>query len=142
MKKFLGLGLLAIAFASCSDDDAGSTIDMNQLTKKWYTSTYSVGGVAMPDDNEPCGKDNIEFLAEGILKAVEVYDCNGNTPVTDSYTGTYTVNGHEVTLTLDGDSTTATVTELTATTLKVTYKEDFNEDGNLVDIVETYTSTP
>ena len=141
MKKFLGLALVAVAFASCSDDD-GPSVDMNQLVKKWYVSTYTIEGVAMPDDNEPCGKDNIEFFANGTLTTVDVYDCNGNTPVSDNESGTYTVDGQKVTLNIDGDSTTATVTELTGSTLKVTYEEDWSGDGTLVTIVETYTSTP
>jgi hypothetical protein len=141
MKKFLGLGLLAIAFASCSDDD-GPNVDMNQLAKKWYFSSYSVAGQTFPDeDNEPCGKDNIEFAA-GTYTAIDVYDCVDGAPVSDVITGTYTVDGHIVTLNIFGESSTATVTELTATSLKVSYQDDFNDDGNSVTIIETYTSTP
>lgn len=140
MKKFLALGCLtALLFASCSDDDS-SSVDMSKLVGKWYNASITANGQTIPyDDNEVCGKDYIEFTSDKVVKQVDVYDCDGNTPVSDSYSGTYSTDGNKITITIFEQSATATVTRLDGNTLSVTYKEDFDEDGDTEDVTETYT---
>ena len=96
MKKMFTLALGLVLLGSCSSDDSGSsTIDTAQLTnKKWYYSNSIVNGVSFPYlDHEACGKDYIEFLAGGVYRDVDVWDCEN-----DITTGTWSLNGETITV--------------------------------------------
>ena len=136
MKKIFTLGLGILMLASCSSDDSGSSIDASKLTKKWYYSTTKVLGQTFPyEDHEECGKDYIQFIDGGVFKDVDVWDCEEYEDVAN-----WTLDGKKITLTFFGQSTTATIQKLTDTSLQVTYKDDFNEDGKDETVVQTYTS--
>ncbi len=145
MKKLIGLGLAVALFASCSDDDGG--IDKNKLMGKWYNvSTNANGETELYDDHEVCGKDYIEFASGGIFRSVDVYGCEGTAAVSDTETGTYTTSGNKLTVGFSGENVegedTVTVTKLTASELKISYRDDDDGDGDEETIIVTYTSTP
>lgn len=136
MKKIYTLGLGLLLLASCSSDDGGSSIDVSQLTKKWYFNTTKVAGQTIPyDDHEDCGKDYIEFVEGGEMRQVDVWDC-------EEYVDTaeWTLEGKTITISFFGQSASATITKLTETVLEVKTKYDFDEDGDEETVVETYTS--
>lgn len=136
MKKILSLVFGLVFLAACSSDDKESSIDASKLTKKWYFSTTKVFGQTIPyTDHEECGKDYIEFLTGGIVKTVDVWECESYTD-----TGAWALEGKKLTISFEGEIDTATITKLTATTLQISYKEDYDEDGKLETIVTTFTS--
>lgn len=142
MKKVIGLGLAMALFASCSDDDSSSSVNMNNLEGKWYYVSTNANGETEPyDDHEPCGKDYIEF-ADGILTDVDVWDCDGNTPVTEEYSMAYTVSGNKITASAGGETQTVTVKKLTSSELKIAYRDDDDGDGDEETITETYSRNP
>lgn len=135
MKKFFTLGLSLLLLASCSNDDDNS-IDAAKLTnKKWYFGTTKVLGQTIPyDDHEACGKDYIEFLSSGTLRQVDVFNCEE-----DEYTVPYTLKGNKVTVSDLGQKVTVTISKLTSSTLEITYKDDYDDNGTQETVVETYT---
>jgi hypothetical protein len=143
MKKILGLGLLALAFASCSDDD-GPSVNLNELTKKWYFHSYVVDGEEFPyeeDEELTCAESYLEFKTDNTTVSYEVYGCDGDTPVAWTDNGTYSVEGNQLTANLYGDGNeTATITELTSSTLKISY--EYTEDGVIENYTEVLKSTP
>ncbi|MCW4468174.1 lipocalin family protein [Flavobacterium sp. MFBS3-15] len=144
MKKVIGLGLAVALFASCSDDDSSSgSINPDNLLKKWYyVSVNANGETELWDDHEACGKDYIEFSSGGVLTNVDVYGCDGNTPLTDVFNAAYTVNGNKITATAGGETQTVTIKKLTASELKVAYTTDYDGDGDEETVTETYSSNP
>lgn len=110
---------------------------MSLLQGKWYFVSTSINGeTELYDDHEPCGKDYLEFLPNNVIKQVDVWDCDGNNPVSSEYEATYTTSGNKITLGVEGQSNTVTVQKLTNSELEVTYKEDWDEDGNEETIIE------
>lgn len=136
--KIWALAAIAAFFASCSGDDGPAT--NGTLTKKWYWVGYVTGGMTIPyDDNEACGKDYIQFIADGTLTSVDVFDC---VEETDGI-GTWTRNGNSLVIDVPGDSTeNLTITELTDTTLKLKGLLDFDDDGTTETVVMVYSATP
>ncbi|RZJ35752.1 MAG: hypothetical protein EOO51_04050 [Flavobacterium sp.] len=135
--KFLALGLLAVAFAGCSKDDDPS-IDYDQLNKKWYYDTTVVNGHSFPyDDNEECGKDYIQLLADGTYNDVDVFECNEYTD-----TGFWTREGNVITISDGVNSAQGTVKKLTSTRFEVKTTYDYDGDGNDDTVIERYVSTP
>lgn len=122
----------AFAF-SCSSDDGAST--SGELTGKWYYKEYKVAGITIPyDDHEACGKDYVQFNSNGSGANVDVIDC-----VEDSAPFTYSRSGNTITVTSDGVSDSAQITELSSTTLKVKISYDFDGDGTDESVTEVYT---
>lgn len=122
----------ALAF-SCSSDDGPST--SGELTGKWYNKEYKVAGVTIPyDDHEDCGKDYVQFNNDGTGASVDVWDCEE-----DAALFTYTRSGINITVSSDGESVTATIVELSSTTLKVKNSYDFDGDGSDESVTEVYT---
>lgn len=137
MKKLIGLGLALALFASCSDDDSGSSVSMNQLQKKWYPTKTTINGVDFPyDDHEDCGNDYIEFVEGGVFKEVDVWDCD---VLTD--TGTYTVEGKKITTVVDGYTEVATIKTLNSNTLVVTTEMEADEDMPAMTVKLTFKSS-
>ncbi|MBF0694824.1 MAG: lipocalin family protein [Flavobacterium sp.] len=141
MKKLLlCLGMSALLFTGCSDDDDnGLNVNANDLMKKWYQVSYVVGGETFPyDDHEACGLDYIEFLPNGIMNEVDVWDC---TTYTDTYG--WSLSGDRLTLIYDvDDRETVTITKITDTELHVKVKYDFDDDGDEETITQKLTSVP
>ncbi len=141
MKKLIGLGLALALFSSCSDDD--SSVNMDNLIGKWYyVSVTANGETELYDDHEVCGKDYIEFSADGTLTSVDVWDCDGTTPVTDVESVMYTTSGNKITAMASGLSSTVTVTKLTSGELEISYRGDDDGDGDEETVIDTYSSTP
>lgn len=141
MKKLIGLGLALALFASCSDDDS-SSVNLDNLEGKWYPVSTKVAGETFEYEHMPCAKDYIEFVAGGVYRTYEVWDCDGNTVSdSDQEVGTYSTDGNKLTVTIDGDASTVTVKKLTGSTLNVSYKYDMDEDGeDDTTVTEIYSS--
>ncbi len=141
MKKFLFcLGMSAVLFTGCSDDDDnGINVDSADLMKKWYPVSYVIGGETFPyDDHEVCGADYLEFLPNNVANDVDVWDC-------EIYTDTYgwSLDGDKISLIYgEGEADTATVTKITETELHVRTKYDFDDDGDEETITEKFSSVP
>ncbi|MCF6129698.1 lipocalin family protein [Flavobacterium sp. AS60] len=137
MKK-IKLAILAILSGfmfSCSSDDGPTT--SGELTGKWYYKEYLVAGETIPyDDHEVCGKDYIQFNADGTGLNVDVWSCTE-----DVAFFTYTRSGNNITVTSDGQSDTARITELSSTTLKVKVTYDFDGDGDDESVIEVFTKS-
>lgn len=94
--KFSLLAVFAVLFlvsCSSSDDDKGNDANMSLLLGKWYNYSYTINGEIFPyDDHEECGKDYMEFLEGGIMRNVDVWEC-------EIYVdeGTYSVEGDIIT---------------------------------------------
>jgi len=141
MKKLLGLGLALALFASCSDDDSSSSVNMDNLSGKWYPVSTKAGDETFEYEHESCAKDYLEFAASGVFKTYEVWGCTGSqVSDSDESTGTYSVSGNKVTIAIDGGTETVTVKKLTSSTLHVTYREDMDEDGEAdITVTEIYS---
>lgn len=133
--KFITMALVAgLAFSCSSSDDADTS---GELIGKWYYKEYKVFGETIPyDDHEACGKDYIQFNADGTGANVDIWDC-----VPDAAPYTYTRSGNTITITSDGESDTAQIIELSDTTLKAKRHYDFDEDGDDETVIEIYTRT-
>lgn len=117
-----GLFGAAMLFTSCSSDDSSSS-SSSSLVGKWNFDTvqYSAAGQSAPEepyeDNEPgCAKDYLEFKEDGTLIEGDYWssECTLETS-----TGTYTKSGNKVTITFDGESSTATIMSVNDSQLKV-----------------------
>ena len=136
MKKIYALGLGLLFLASCASDDGGSSVDESQLTKKWYYVSSVYSGITIPyDDHEACGKDYIEFVTGGIMRDVDVWDCEE-----DVYMGIWSLDGNKLTVGSDGESSVVTISKLNETTLQVKAKYDLDEDGDEETVVQNFTS--
>lgn len=134
-KKFLVLGFAALFLASCSKDDDNS-IDASKLTKKWYYESTKVAGVTIPyTDHEECGKDYVEFVAGGVMRDVDVWDCEE-----DVFLLGWSLSGNKLTVTDGTDVETATVKTLSNTKLVVSSKFDFDGDGTEETVYQNFTS--
>lgn len=136
MKKLIVFALLAIVSFGCSSSDDSVSVTEEKLVGKWYYSTTKVAGQTFPyDDHEDCGKDYVEFKADGTLFDVDVWDCE----VYDDLVGTWTIDGNKIVIASFGEVLTGTVKKLNANTLVVSTKYDFFENGQEITVVETYT---
>jgi hypothetical protein len=132
--KLIAMTVLSGLVFSCSSSDDGATTS-GELTGKWYYKEYKVAGETIPyDDHEACGKDYIQFNADGTGLNVDVWDCTEDVALF-----TYTRSGNNITATSDGQSDTAKITELSSTTLKVKVTYDFDGDGDDESVIEVYT---
>ncbi len=134
MKKFLSLASAIICLSACSNDDDTPAVSLDNLQKRWYNVSTIIGGQTIPyDGNEPCGKDYLEFQAAGVLKEVDVYDCQQDPDVT---TGTYTTADKTLTTVLDGETIAYTIKTLNAS------KMELVTTFNGTQITYVYTTTP
>lgn len=136
--KLFALGIAALFIASCSKDDDGGSIDKDMLQKKWYNESTIVNGITIPyDDHEVCGKDYWEFRSNGVLRVVDVWNCEE-----DVEEATWSVSGKKLTISFDGESDSATIKKLTEETLILNVKYDIDDDGDDDNVQEVYTSIP
>jgi hypothetical protein len=104
MKKyflFLAMTLFAAAtFVSCKDDD-DSSISQSTLIGKWITTeqTSYLNGVQVSTDTQT--RDTVEFTSSAIILKEQ-----GSTT---SQTGTYSLSGNKITVTISGETTTSTI---------------------------------
>lgn len=130
---------------SCSDDDnnSSSNVTASNLAKKWYYVSDKVNGTVIPyDDDEPCGRDYMEFFTNGKVVSADVASCDGNTPVYESIEAPYTISGNVVTITLMGFELEGKVLELTSNKLVVESHYEFDEDDTVDTVITTYSSQP
>jgi hypothetical protein len=126
MKKFnvLFLAILSAYATSCSSDDSPTT--SGDILGKWYFKEYKVQGQTIPyDDHEECGKDYIQFNADGTGANVDVWNCE-----LDIAPFTYTKSGNSLTVTSDGVTDIVSITELSSSNLKIKTISDFDDDGD------------
>lgn len=135
MKKLIGLGLALLCLTACSsDDDSGSPINLNQLTKRWYNVSYVVAGKTVKyDGHQPCGKDYTEFSGGNVVKEVDYFNCQED-PATA--TGTYTAAEKSLTTVVNGVTNVYTIKKLNSKSLEIE-----QASGN-PKITYIYTSTP
>lgn len=136
MKKFLGLAMAATLLVSCSDDDGPSVNLDNLVGQRWYYNSYKVSGETIPyDDNEPCGKDYMEFFANGVANDVDVWEC-------DPYltTAAYNVAGKTLTIITNGEMVTSTIKELTSRKFVIEDTFDFDGDGTEEKVQVVFTN--
>ena len=127
---------LAITAFSCGNDDDNNSVDSSLLLKKWYYVSDKVAGETIPyDDHEPCGRDYSEFLINGTMNDVDVFNCE---LVTDTYS--YTVNGNQLTVSDSQFTDTVTITKLTATDLEVQSTFDYDDDGDNEVVTVVYSA--
>ena len=87
-------------------------------------------------DHEACGKDYIEFLAGGVYRDVDVWDCEN-----DITTGTWSLNGETITVNVANEgSNNGNIVSLTTNSLTVSSSFDFNEDGTSETVIQNFTS--
>ena len=133
MKNFKKLVLLflvaSVALVSCNkDDDSGS----GSIEGKWQFSKegFIENGIEELENYEHspnCNKDNIEFVAGGVYKGT-IYDVDGTTNCEIySITGTWSKNGNSLSNTVSGQTSTAEILELSSTTLKIKFVDDFDD---------------
>jgi len=136
MKKIFSLVLGLVLLASCSGDDNENTIDTSKLIKKWYFSDSKIAGVITPyEDHEECGKDYVEFITPGVLKSVDVWECE-----IYEEAGSWTLAGNKLTISFpDEGAQQVTISKLTDTALEITFKDSETEGGPEVTIVQTFT---
>lgn len=135
MKKLslLSLAVLSSFAISCSSDDGPTT--SGDLLGKWYYKEYKVAGQTIPyDDHETCGKDYIQFYADGTGDNVDIWNCEP-----DVAPFTYTRSGNNISVTSDGLTDVAQIVELSSTTFKVKVSYDFDGDGDDESVTEVYT---
>ncbi|NDI99502.1 hypothetical protein GWA97_10495 [Flavobacterium sp. LaA7.5] len=142
--KLFAFAIVAMLFASCSDDDVEVVVDTENLTQKWYNSYYIVNGETIGHENETCNNvikyDYIEFItgeAQDIYKTVESVNC---TFITTE--GSYTLNGRQLTVTLGDVTETFTIKELTEDKLDIESQYDFDGDGEEDNVREVYAKNP
>lgn len=128
--------LVTLSFTSCSKSDDNSATSGN-IVAKWNYSKEGeiVSGQEVLTDYQHeagCTKDNVEFKSNGTFTFTEY----GTNCVVSTYNGTYTKSGDTVVATALGSSTTLTVLQLDASTLKVKYTDTF--DGTTTTHVEVY----
>lgn len=147
MKKFTTVFFVALLTAmtmvSCDkedDDDedggddigSGSVGNNTLLIRKWYYFSDTYGSVTdMYDHLCPTKKDFVEFKANNTFTTV---DHDEDCTVMDTYSGSWTRSGNNLTANLGGFSQTAAIIELTNTRLRLMYTE-----GGIT-YIETYTS--
>lgn len=135
MKKLVLLCLLT-GVASCSDD-SGSSINTNHLTGyKWYVDAYKIEGSTIPQPDDACNRDYLEFFTNGTVNFTELYNCEDYTD-----TNTYVLDGNTITRTsASGTVLTGTIKQLTAAKLIIENTAvDIDGDGTL-DTVQTIYS--
>ncbi|MDD3003326.1 hypothetical protein [Flavobacterium sp.] len=139
MKKIFTLGLGILMLASCSSDDGGSSVKSSQLTnKKWYYNKYIFNGVTSTDvhENIECGKDYSIFKENGVLEDA-YYMTNCELYVDENL---WTLDGKKLLITSEDGVLTFTISKLTASTLEVTTKVDFDLDGKIDTMKMVFTS--
>lgn len=137
MKKTFIFGALALGsvMLSCSNDE--ESFDPSLLNRKWYhDKTKTLSFVYPYDGHETCGKDYIEFRADGSMLDVDVLNCES---VTDNYT--YTLSNKTISIRYLGNlQGSADIASLSASRLVLRTIGDYNGDGQAELIEEFYTA--
>jgi len=136
MKKIGVLFLLALIFASCSNDDEGETQSEGSIYGKWYQKESVINNVTFPyDDHEACGKDYIEFYDQNKVRSIDVWDCEEDL----DWIGTFTKIENTLTLYNGAESRSFQIIELTTETFAYEYYLDDDRNGVEEHYVERFT---
>ncbi|WP_438710400.1 lipocalin family protein [Aquimarina muelleri] len=141
MKKLVLLTLLiSTIFTSCSSDDDNNGITEANLIGKWqHTNSIENGEEAILDECDLM--DTIEFKANNVITTMTFYTNivveNSQTTTTckedSSETGKWSLSGEIVTNVFENEPYTGKVLELTNTTLKIEYTDEYkDQEGNTV----------
>lgn len=123
MKKFTSLSFMLIAalliFTSCSKDDEAPALDVTLLEGTWNFTESEMTTTAMDESEStslPAG-GTYEFKSDKTLVVTE-----------DGYSseGTYSISGRTITTTIDEDTQTYDVKELTASKFIVSQTEEID----------------
>ena len=123
-----------LVFSSCSENDdepAGNNSEViSKLLGNWmYDGLTANGGVF---EESPSDDDEIyEFKTGGVVTITFDDD--------DGYSGTYTVNNNSLTIRIEGESATYTITQLTNTSLRLSARIEADENPGLDDVVFYFT---
>lgn len=133
---FLSVVAAGLTLTSCNKDDDKKNAS---IEGKWTASKQGISaqGVESLSDypNEPgCNKDYVEFNEGGNFKDVSYFgdDCE-----MDTTTGTWSRNNNTLTYTVDGETETSEIVNLTDNELKI--KTSLNEEGISVDYITVFT---
>ena len=138
MKKIVFFAFILLStLSSCSSDDSVS-VSEEKLIKKWYYKSYQANGTTEAYDHLPCGKDYMEFLADGLYKEFYINECNPT--ASGSSTGSWVIEGSTVAVSIEGENYSGKVTKLTTTDLQITLMADFDDDGDEEKVRANYTS--
>jgi hypothetical protein len=134
MKIFFYLVLSILILVSCSKEDAVPTIDVSKLTKKWYPEAEIFLGETFPyEGHEECGKDFIEFFADGTYVDVDIFNCEASIG-----RSTWDLNGDNLNLNNPDLYDGMRITKLTDTVLEITGLADY--ENTVVPIVFRYSN--
>ena len=130
--------LVTLSFTSCNKSDDNGVTTSGNIVGKWifFKEGTLVNGQEVLTDYQHeagCGKNNIEYKANGISTYTE-YNPNC---VVSMFNGTYTKNGDTLVVIDGGYTITYTILQLDSTTLKVKYTDTF--EGTTTTFVEIYT---
>lgn len=138
MKKLalLFVAVLAVGVSSCSKDDDSSGA---ALEGKWeYTKD---GGIIQGQEvltnyehTEGCAKDYIQITSTTVTE----HNFWGSECEEETYVDNYTRNGNTLTITVEGETYTATILQLDNNTLKIKGQE-MTEGGITFSDVTVYT---
>ena len=134
MKKIFILCIIILTLGCSSDKNDRNQSD--SIVGKWYYKEIIVNAdLVIPyDDHEDCGKDYIQFGADGSFRIIDVWDCEED-PMGE---GTYTLEGNILTF-FDGPESLQTILlEKTPHALKYNYEFDYDNDGTIDSVTETY----
>lgn len=126
MKKFFSLFALATllcGFTACSgDDDDGGEMGSSIVGVWEYDKVGMLGGERFPYDHAcSTNKDFMEFESGSSMSYTDYdSDCGAET-----YYATYQLEGSELKVTEDGETTTAIVDELNSNTLRFIVEEAY-----------------
>lgn len=128
MKKIVFFAFVLVSsLSSCSSDDAVN-VSEEKLLKKWYYKSYQANGTLEAYDHLPCGKDYLEFLADGLYREVYINECNPT--ATGTSTGSWVLEGNTVAVAIEGENYSGTITKLSSTELQITLMADYDDDGD------------
>ncbi len=140
IKILLALLPLFLIFPSCSSDDDNDSDNnsqvISQLLGKWKLDGVTVNG----GDFEPIPSDDqfiYEFKTGGVITITA--DFFDDLDDDDVISGTYTVNNNILNVTMDGESLSHTILQITTTSLRLSARMDADEDPGLDDVVFFFT---
>lgn len=140
-KQILFLALLSFGLFTACDSDDDSPQEKQQINEEllaiWYMDAMIVEGEEIPyNDHEECGKDYVEFYANGTYRQVDIWGCEEDVDEEGIYTAT------ENTIRLgssENDMVVLDIVTLNSDTLLVEGMEDFDEDGDEEVVQQRFT---
>ena len=137
---FLGI-LIGFTILSCSSDD-NSTPNTNELIiGEWNYTSQTLNGENLEFEDD-CQKD-FEYqiyTANGSYQQTEFENISGAGCESVSPTnGTWIINENTLSLTIDGDTNTLTISELTQNNLVYKINFDYDDDGTVDEFIQKLT---